>query len=473
MRRMHRLSNLTGRGAPLGLFAVLACIMAIVPVVPAVGSPATTKTDVTFHGDGGLLLHGIIVAPASAGRHPGLVMIGGSGPTTTNDFRYEAAAFARHGIVTLIYDKRRVGYSPFHRNYAVLANDAIGGVSLLRAQSNVDPSLIGVFGLSEGAWVAPLAATRTNAIAFVVTVGAAGGTPAEQIAWQYREWLHHAGVTASLQHMMQTATKVGVALGLIAEANFDGKSVWEKVHQPVLALWGEFDRHDAPAASSRAIARALERAQNTHYTIRFVANAQHDLHITHDRGYDNLQELAPGYASTVGSWVNDLSRGLPSVRVGAAPRPDVKNIPLTPLRWYDSSWVLITVFVSMLLLFGSYPFVAIWRRLSRRTSAAMLRWPMRWLAACGFVTVVGFFVYFGFLVSTAASNVGDVILGNPIPWLALRLIAVGAIASAIWTAVRWYRYRSEVRAGQVQIGLMLTAGVFLLAWSAFWGMLIV
>lgn len=452
--------------------ATLVCIVLALPAAATSVAATVTRTHVTFHGDGGLLLHGIIVAPVATGRFPGLVMIGGSGASKTTDFDDEAAAFAARGVVTLIYNKRTTGYSDFHRDYSMLARDAIGGVSLLRTQSDVDPSMVGVFGLSEGAWVAPLAATRTNDIAYVITVGAAGGTPAQQIAWQYREWLRHANVGTSLQQMMHTATRVGVAFGLIAEANYDGASVWQQVRQPVLALWGVFDRHDAPAESSRLIEQALERGGNRHYTIRFIPNAQHDLHVTRNRGFDNRRGLAPGYADTVGSWVNDLSHNPPPASTSAPPVQDVRSAPLPPLAWYESGAVLITAFFFMLLVFGSYPLVALYRRLFHRTGAIMPRWPMRVLATCGFVTAAGFFLYFAFLVSSGASHVGPVVFGNPIPWLALRVCALTAIASTAWTAMAWYRHAGTIDGGRLQISLLLAAGAVLLAWAIFWSMLL-
>ena len=42
---------------------------------------------------------------------------------------------------------------------------------------------------SEGAWVAPLAASRLADVAFVITVGAIGVTPARQQARAYGEHL--------------------------------------------------------------------------------------------------------------------------------------------------------------------------------------------------------------------------------------------------------------------------------------------
>src|SRR5829696_7905314 len=101
----------------------------------------------------------------------------------------EAEAYARHSIVSLIYDKRTVGYSMLHRDYSVLADDALAGVQVLRGRDEVDPARVGIWGQSEGAWVAPLAASRSADVAFVITVGAIGVTPARQQAWAYGEYL--------------------------------------------------------------------------------------------------------------------------------------------------------------------------------------------------------------------------------------------------------------------------------------------
>ncbi|HEX4702424.1 MAG TPA: alpha/beta hydrolase, partial [Pseudonocardiaceae bacterium] len=164
------------------LLAIVAVILTTVlsPPAYAVAATGVRIADVSFVGSGGVVLQGSVVGPAAAGHHPAMVMLSGAGSGGRTELLPEAEAFARHGIVTLVYDKRTVGYSFFHRDYSVLADDALAGLRLLRTRADVDPARVGLWALSEGAFVAPLAADRSTDVKFLITVGAVGVTPAEQ-----------------------------------------------------------------------------------------------------------------------------------------------------------------------------------------------------------------------------------------------------------------------------------------------------
>jgi hypothetical protein len=58
--------------------------------------------------------------------------------------------FARRGVITLIYDKRTIGYSLLRRDYGLLAVDAAAAVALLATRRDVDPSRLGLWAQSEG-----------------------------------------------------------------------------------------------------------------------------------------------------------------------------------------------------------------------------------------------------------------------------------------------------------------------------------
>ena len=112
----------------------------------------------TFLHNGDVSLPAKIMAPVGfSGPRPAVVLIQGAGPRDVDAYLPEAEAFARAGIVALIYQKRTAGYTPVSRSYADLAADALAGVQLLRSRPDVDPSRIGLWGYSEGGWVAPLA----------------------------------------------------------------------------------------------------------------------------------------------------------------------------------------------------------------------------------------------------------------------------------------------------------------------------
>jgi hypothetical protein len=72
-------------------------------------SPVLIDVPVSFAGSDGARLSGELLAPAGGGRHPGVVMIGGSGAATRESYREQAEFLAEHGVAALIYDKRGAG----------------------------------------------------------------------------------------------------------------------------------------------------------------------------------------------------------------------------------------------------------------------------------------------------------------------------------------------------------------------------
>ncbi|MDH6576254.1 prolyl oligopeptidase family serine peptidase [Kitasatospora sp. MAP5-34] len=470
----------------LGLLPLLlSCVaLALLPAgTAAAGSADPAVTEVSFMGVGGVELHGTVVAPASqgaggpgsTGRHPGLVMLPGAGPGGRTELRSAAEAYARHGVVTLIYDKRTVGYSTVHRDYSVLADDALAALHVLQARPDVDRGEVGLWGLSEGAWPASLAAGRSADVAFLITAGAVGLTPARQQAWAYGEFLGHHQVSGSLPSTLQdTASRQLVGAGLFPEADYDPVPAWEHVHQPVLALWGDLDREAAPAESSRIIRQALDRGGNTHYTIHFVPGVRHNLNLTADGGFDRPSALPADYADYEVSWIQRLSQSgsLPPVSVDPAPQQDRQSQALAPLSWYESPWLQLVAVLVMLAGFAGYPLVGAVRRLRGHRHPAPLGRSARRLAAAGLAASVGTLGYLLFTVLTAANLIGPVFLGRPVPWLVLQCLAVVTVVATVCTVVAWRRTRPVLsRLERARLGLLLTAGAVFVPWAAYWGLL--
>jgi dienelactone hydrolase len=281
-----------------------------------------TSTEVSFTGFGGLTLNGTVLAPAKTTGTPraGVVLVTGSGAGVPREHLLtEATQFARQGIAALIYDKRSAGYTLFRRSYSELAADALGAIDALRAQPGVDPAKVGVWGLSEGGWVAPLAASRSSEVAFVIVVGGNAMAPIRQQLWNETSSLRRVGVSGSLiDHGKRNFTRLGADAGLFAEAYY-AQDVLERVRQPLLGVWGSGDRQTPPEDNPPLFAQALRRGGNTHYTFRFFAGADHAAHVSPDGGVTRGPALAPGYAELVGSWVRDVTTGrLPNAD---APRP--------------------------------------------------------------------------------------------------------------------------------------------------------
>jgi dienelactone hydrolase len=310
-------------------------------------------------------LEGTVLVPdeASPGRKPAIALVHGAGPHTREDYRAEAKAFARGGIVTLTYDKRTKGYSEFDRSYELLADDALAAVRALRGRPDVNPDAVGLWGLSEGAWVVPLAASRSDEVSFMVLVAATGVPPAQQTSWALETALRHQGVSGSMiKAVSRTSVRLMVDAGMFAEANHDPVEPLEQVRQPVLALWGEKDRIEAPAESARILREALERGGNTNYTIWFFPDAEHGLHSSSD-GFVIGEHLAPGYPETVISWVKVVARGeAPGPNAQSPPPQAYYSRPITPLAWWESEWVQLGAVVLPVLAFATFPAAAPARR---------------------------------------------------------------------------------------------------------------
>jgi hypothetical protein len=92
--------------------------------------------------------------------------------------------------------------------------------------------------------------------------------------------------------------------------------------QPVLAIYGTQDAAIPVVDSSRKLAVALERGGNRGYTIRFFAEADHELRV-------GGGGLAPGYMETMVAWIG----GLPAT---AQPPPGLRLAGGTPTQRYEA-----------------------------------------------------------------------------------------------------------------------------------------
>ena len=121
---------------------------------------------------------GTLTLPPGDGPFPAVVLITGSGAQNRDEtvmghrpFLVIADHLTRQGIAVLRADDRGVGGSTGSIMNATIddnVGDVLAAAELLRAHPRVDPARVGLLGHSEGGWVAPLAASRSDAVAFVV-----------------------------------------------------------------------------------------------------------------------------------------------------------------------------------------------------------------------------------------------------------------------------------------------------------------
>jgi len=143
------------------------------------------KEEITFKNQN-VVLKGTLIKPDINDPCP-VVVVAHTSNAGTRDFvvyQHLANTLTSIGIAVFLYDRRGSGESTGNFNSASffdLADDALAAINHLKLRSDINPEHMGVWGMSQGGWIAPLAASSSSDISFVVAVSSVGMTPANQM----------------------------------------------------------------------------------------------------------------------------------------------------------------------------------------------------------------------------------------------------------------------------------------------------
>lgn len=135
-------------------------------------------------------LAGTISLPNKTGVFPVAILISGNGEHDRNaafgeyqPFLDISEYFTNRGIAVLRFDKRGVGESQGNYELATsfdFAEDVQAAIEYLRTRKDIHPSKIGLIGHSEGGLIAPIVASHSSNIAFIISL-AGPAIPGAQI----------------------------------------------------------------------------------------------------------------------------------------------------------------------------------------------------------------------------------------------------------------------------------------------------
>lgn len=309
---------------------------------PASRAPAAHREEDVRYLSGDLTLAALLMIPGGDTRFPAAVIIQGSGDSDRGNWWARAIALelVRNDLVVLLTDKRGTGASggDWRRaDFDDLANDALAGMRYLAGRSQVDPARIGIVGLSQGGWVAPIVAAADSHVAFVVNVSGAAVTFLEQSHLEMANTTRQAGLpedavreVLALNHAAERFLTTGdweryasrrerglhsswreIAEGypgsrdaaiwtfLRGVYRFDPMPYWANVAQPVLVLYGEEDEHDnVPVRESvRRLRETFEAAGKRNHRIVVIPGAGH--------GFLDMERhgLMEEFTTALGGWV--------------------------------------------------------------------------------------------------------------------------------------------------------------------------
>jgi uncharacterized protein len=322
----------------------------------------TTKSDTSFSSVQTQLVGRLIEPVETSSEPPLVVMVHGSERTSALNSPY-AYALAAQGISVFVYDKRGTGASEgeYTQNFELLAADAAAALAKAKTVAHGRFDRSGYFGGSQGGWVAPLAATLSDADFIAVGFGLVA-SPIEEDREQMISEARRLGLdveaVALLNRLSQATSRLlltdfaegyeelakirreltsrdwwpkirgeysgdmarltddelrrfGPArfdnLGLIWD--YDSVAVLQRLKAPLLWVLAKEDR-EAPIETTRAALLQLKQA-NKKIDVYVFPDTDHGMweYVTNRDGSRTPTRITDGYLRLLGDWIKGRADG--------------------------------------------------------------------------------------------------------------------------------------------------------------------
>jgi pimeloyl-ACP methyl ester carboxylesterase len=313
----------------------------------------------------GIALAGTLTMPRGPGPFPAAILLAGSGPLDRDEadsghrpFLVLADYLTRMGIAVFRYDKRGVGRSTGDYDQATTADfaaDAEAALAFLKVRQGIDKRRIGFIGHSEGGIIAPMIASRSSDVAWIVILAGPATKGEETLLLQSDLITRAAGMTsdqvvksldfdresynlvrhetdrAALESKLQDLVKVS---GLGAGAppaflqrqihwtsspwfryflDYDPVPALQQTKCPVLALSGEKDLQVPPKENLPLAQKALETGGNKDFQVTELPGLNHQFQHCYMGLPEESRAIEETFATdaltTISAWI--LKRSLP------------------------------------------------------------------------------------------------------------------------------------------------------------------
>jgi len=263
-----------------------------------------------------------LLVPATQGPHPALIDLGQGyflGPDNGPDQYF----YVRQGLAMMTPIRRTIGGSEANylkSSFEERAREILAGVEMLKQRRDINPRQIGLYGDSQTAWIAPLAATLSPDVGFLILRVPSALPVTENILYEIesnlrRENFSEADITKALvlrqliHRTILTNTEweklkaeidksknekwfpyvragwfpslkippdEAAAKGLRDPLTYDPLPILQKVTVPVLALNGELDEAIPTKQSVPILEAAFRKAGNKDFTVMVLPKAGHN-----------------------------------------------------------------------------------------------------------------------------------------------------------------------------------------------------
>ncbi|MCG8338286.1 MAG: alpha/beta hydrolase [Proteobacteria bacterium] len=313
-------------------------------------SATYNEKNVQFENNG-VKLAGTLILPDTAGPHPAIVIVHGSGASDRHNWEKHTKHFPSNGIAILRYDKRGVGASTgswLSASPSILADDVLAGVHFLQKLPNINPEQVGIWGGSQGWTIGALAAARSKGkVAFAIIISGDPKGQWEQEKYRVRALLRQDNASNAtrdrvekLLSLMETFFKTGegselrevaatpdykkvlhyaVRGGVLPPDNhpaitwwrlnydFSPLSIVQDIKCPVLSIWGEKDFLVNSQEAASLSTQAFNESGHNDYTWKIFPDADHGLYLRNEAGpgwaKKDQRLLAPEFVDLTTAWL--------------------------------------------------------------------------------------------------------------------------------------------------------------------------
>jgi uncharacterized protein len=339
---------------PKLLLALLGGLATAAQANPTCSVPSGTQA-VEFEA-GQNTLRGFIDLPRAPGKHPLILIVHGSGSTDVTrregyngSYNELRAAFREAGFATAIWDNAGNGCS--EGSYSVYTplvertDETVAAIDHLKSRGDIDSARIGLWSISTGGWIAPMAAVRRPEIAFLIIVSGPGRDTAAQMEYFAFNRLLQTGVHAAearqavaVLHRAYAIASAGASRAEFLAAieplekypvfgrefgitetpemktspeaartyqahqrardyTLSADTYLRALHQPTLAIFGDRDVQVDWRTSVKIYRESFELAGNRDLTVKIFKNAGHNLTGEDGSGFVH------GYVETMVNWL--------------------------------------------------------------------------------------------------------------------------------------------------------------------------
>jgi dipeptidyl aminopeptidase/acylaminoacyl peptidase len=268
------------------IISIIVVLLALPAIVKGKSHPALvgpdlselTYSEISFENShAGIQLAGMLFLPEGDGPFPTAIIIHGSGTSHRNSVWYLSVAkhLQDNGIAVLLPDKRGSEKSEGEwvgANFEELATDTLSAIEFVKDQQLFEHSTIGLIGMSQGGWIAPVVAAQTDDVSFVVSMTGAAVTTDEQLLHEETHNIAPYTYTFIARLIAPiTTNNIKQMEHVSAYMGFDPIPYWKDVQVPVFFAFGGNDKNVPVEAS---IERLRENNLN-HFEVKTYADGGH------------------------------------------------------------------------------------------------------------------------------------------------------------------------------------------------------